>query len=91
MEADDDSKGFSGPLYEMEVLSSSGEKNPLAASTRTSTTPFDLSTPPANRNASPQEGVTVQELAPVDRGIQAWTFCASAFVLETLVWGYSYR
>ncbi|KAG9105152.1 hypothetical protein FRC07_009562, partial [Ceratobasidium sp. 392] len=30
------------------------------------------------------------ELAPMDRGFAAWSFVASAFVLETLVWGFGY-
>ncbi|KAG8723612.1 hypothetical protein FRC09_002577 [Ceratobasidium sp. 395] len=30
------------------------------------------------------------ELAPMDRGFGAWSFVASAFVLETLVWGFGY-
>jgi hypothetical protein len=29
-------------------------------------------------------------LAPVDKGIQAWTFVASSFVLEALVWGFGF-
>lgn len=40
--------------------------------------------------AEPQDG-TVQELPPVDRGIKAWTFCAAAFVLEMMVWGFGFR
>ncbi|KAI0671132.1 MFS general substrate transporter [Trametes maxima] len=38
----------------------------------------------------PQEGATVQELAPIDRGIKAWTFCASGFVLEMMIWGFAF-
>ena len=45
----------------------------------------------ALRVADPQQGVTVQELPPVDRGIRAWTFCAAAFVLEMMVWGFGFR
>lgn len=46
-------------------------------------------------NSSPSgdvygDGPNVQELAPIDGGRQAWTFCASAFVLETLVWGFGF-
>jgi hypothetical protein len=29
-------------------------------------------------------------LPPMDRGRQAWTFCISASVLELLVWGYGF-
>ena len=36
-------------------------------------------------------GVTVQELAPVDRGMRAWTFCFCSFVLETMIWGFCFR
>ena len=38
-----------------------------------------------------EDGLGVQELAPIDGGRQAWTYCVSAFVLETLVWGFGYR
>ncbi|KAI1792485.1 hypothetical protein LXA43DRAFT_345042 [Ganoderma leucocontextum] len=41
-------------------------------------------------NSSPHDGVNVQEFAPVNHGIQAWTLWASGFVLETLIWGFSY-
>ncbi|BGP47568.1 hypothetical protein JCM10450v2_003431 [Rhodotorula kratochvilovae] len=36
------------------------------------------------------EGVAGQELAPYDRGRQAWGFVAASFVLECFIWGYSY-
>ncbi|KAH9951079.1 MFS general substrate transporter [Amylocystis lapponica] len=32
----------------------------------------------------------VQELPPVDGGKKAWIFCASSFVLELMVWGFSF-
>ncbi|KAH9945599.1 MFS general substrate transporter [Amylocystis lapponica] len=32
----------------------------------------------------------VQELPPVDRGKKAWMFCASAFSLELMIWGYGF-
>ncbi|OSD08079.1 MFS general substrate transporter [Trametes coccinea BRFM310] len=40
------------------------------------------------RHSEPQEGTTIQELAPLDRGIRAWTFCACGFVVEMMVWGF---
>ena len=40
---------------------------------------------------SANDNVTVQELAPVDGGVQAWTFCFCAFILETVVWGFGFR
>ena len=39
----------------------------------------------------PNDGVTVQELAPMDRGVRAWTFCCCAFVMETMIWGFCFR
>ncbi|KAG9095077.1 hypothetical protein FS749_011138 [Ceratobasidium sp. UAMH 11750] len=30
------------------------------------------------------------ELAPMDKGFAAWSFVASAFILDTLVWGFGY-
>ena len=41
--------------------------------------------------ADPQEGTTVQELPPVDGGSGAWIFCASAFTVEMMIWGFSFR
>ncbi|KAI0635227.1 MFS general substrate transporter [Trametes polyzona] len=40
------------------------------------------------RRSEPQEGATIQELAPLDRGVRAWTFCACGFVVEMMVWGF---
>ncbi|KAH9947008.1 MFS general substrate transporter [Amylocystis lapponica] len=36
-----------------------------------------------------EETIAVQELPPVDRGRRAWMFCASAFLLDLMIWGYS--
>ncbi|PIL35156.1 MFS general substrate transporter [Ganoderma sinense ZZ0214-1] len=44
----------------------------------------------ALRAADPREGMTVQELPPIDRGSGAWIFCASAFVVEMMVWGFGF-
>ena len=38
-----------------------------------------------------EDPVYVQELPPIDGGIKAWTFCVSAFFVETMVWGYGFR
>ena len=81
---------FQGPSYEMETLSSSGKKNPVGISTRSPTIQSEGSAAPAIHASSPQEGATVQELAPVDRGVQAWTFCVAGFALEALVGGFGY-
>ncbi|EJF57758.1 MFS general substrate transporter [Dichomitus squalens LYAD-421 SS1] len=37
-----------------------------------------------------RDGLTVQELAPMDRGIRAWTFCFCSFLLETMIWGFCF-
>ncbi|KAL7280779.1 hypothetical protein ACG7TL_005723 [Trametes sanguinea] len=41
-------------------------------------------------DTGPQDGATVQELPPVDRGVKAWTFCIAGVVLEMMVWGFSF-
>lgn len=42
-------------------------------------------------NGDSSTGVNVQqELPPVDGGRKAWSFCAAAFVLEALVWGFGF-
>lgn len=38
-----------------------------------------------------EDNTNVQELPPVDRGFSAWAFCASAFLLETIIWGFGFR
>lgn len=41
--------------------------------------------------SEPGEGTTFQELAPVDRGLAAWTFCACGFLAEMFIWGFLFR
>ena len=41
--------------------------------------------------SQPQEGTTIHELAPIDRGAAAWTFCACGFVAEMFIWGFLFR
>ncbi|KZT57503.1 MFS general substrate transporter [Calocera cornea HHB12733] len=43
----------------------------------------------AQRSESERE-LLATELAPVDRGRQAWTFVMAAFILETFVWGFGF-
>ncbi|KZT57502.1 MFS general substrate transporter, partial [Calocera cornea HHB12733] len=38
----------------------------------------------------PDTAVVASELAPVDRGRDAWTFVASSFILETFLWGFAF-
>ena len=38
-----------------------------------------------------KEGKTPQELPPMDGGSGAWIFCASAFIIEMMIWGFSLR
>lgn len=71
---------------------SSMQDDPDAKGTSTPATTYTRSSSRAALHSQdPQEGATVQELPPIDRGIKAWTFCFSAFVLEMMVWGFSFR
>ncbi|KAI0788868.1 major facilitator superfamily domain-containing protein [Abortiporus biennis] len=36
------------------------------------------------------QNINIQELPPLDRGWRAWSFCFAAFIVEALVWGFSY-
>ncbi|OJT02208.1 hypothetical protein TRAPUB_7323 [Trametes pubescens] len=66
---------------------SSMQDDPDAKGTSTPATTYTRSSSRAALHSEdPQEGATVQELPPIDRGIKAWTFCFSAFVLEMMVW-----
>ncbi|TFK84966.1 MFS general substrate transporter [Polyporus arcularius HHB13444] len=38
--------------------------------------------------SEPHEGANVQELAPVDHGFGAWSFCACGFIAEMFIWGF---
>ena len=58
---------------------------------QTPTTLSAQSSMAALRAVEPQEGVNIQELPPVDRGVGAWTFCITACVLEMMVWGFGFR
>ena len=90
MEAHNSAGTASGPSYEMQAFSGLKEENVLTQSPVAVSEP-SLASVPHMHDASSQEGLNIQELAPIDRGIQAWTFCASGFALETLVWGFGYR
>ncbi len=41
--------------------------------------------------SEPQDGTNFQELAPIDRGFAAWSFCACGFVAEMFIWGFLFR
>ncbi|KAI0373779.1 MFS general substrate transporter [Pilatotrama ljubarskyi] len=71
--------------YEMSVFrGDSGQATPATLSGRSSRAALRL------HGQDPQEGATVQELPPVDRGLKAWTFCVCGFVLEMMIWGFSF-
>ena len=71
--------------YELSSLQpESGQQTPVA-------TPFSAQSSQAALQAALDDGLTVQELAPVDRGIKAWTFCFCSFVLEMMIWGFCFR
>ena len=41
--------------------------------------------------SEPQEGVNIQELAPIDHGLGAWLFCICGFIAEMFIWGFLFR
>ena len=74
--------------FELSNLNSqpeSGQQTPAASAT------YSAASSQAALQAALDDGLNVQELAPVDRGVKAWTFCFSAFVLEMMIWGYCFR
>lgn len=50
-----------------------------------------VDTPNDSRSEFQDSTVTVHALPPVDRGWKAWRFLFSGFILETFIWGFSYR
>ena len=75
--------------YELSELGmTSGNQQPTPARPTVSTEPGESE---AALQTIPDDGVAVQELAPVDRGVRAWTFCCCSFVLETMIWGFCFR
>lgn len=70
--------------YEMSILQGESSRGtPRTLSAQSSRAPLHAN--------DPQEGTTIQELPPVDRGFKAWAFCFSGFVLEMMVWGFGFR
>ncbi|KAH9938770.1 MFS general substrate transporter [Epithele typhae] len=63
----------------------SGQPTPLPSSGT-----FSAASSQAALRGALDDGPNVQELAPVDGGVQAWTFCACAFILEMMIWGYCF-
>ncbi|KAI0773965.1 MFS general substrate transporter [Fomes fomentarius] len=53
-------------------------------------TPLSAQSSQAALQAALDDGLTVQELAPVDHGIRAWTFCFCSFMLEMMIWGFCF-
>ncbi|KAI0079375.1 MFS general substrate transporter [Panus rudis PR-1116 ss-1] len=47
-------------------------------------------TPNTELSQEPFNDANVQELPPMDTGRKAWGFCISAFILESLVWGFGF-
>ncbi|PIL34071.1 MFS general substrate transporter [Ganoderma sinense ZZ0214-1] len=74
--------------YELSELAvTSGGLRHILASPTAPTEPEGTT---ATLQTVPDDGVIVQELAPVDRGVRAWTFCCCSFVLETMIWGFCF-
>ncbi|KAI0672646.1 MFS general substrate transporter [Trametes maxima] len=67
-----------------------GDSSDLQAGTVLAEELRSASSGTAHHDSDPQEGATIQELAPVDRGIKAWTFCFAGFILDITVWGFSF-
>lgn len=74
-------------LANLEVQIESGQQTPVAPSTA----PLSAASSQVALRAALDDGLNVQELAPVDRGVKAWTFCACSFALEMMIWGYCFR
>ena len=77
-----------GSQYKMTTLSKAESNLAQDPSTRSFSGQSSIG---AVDSGYPVEGANIQELPPVDRGFHAWRFCAAAFALETLVWGFAYR
>ncbi|KAI0332503.1 MFS general substrate transporter [Cubamyces sp. BRFM 1775] len=74
--------------YELSIVQpNSGQQTPTGVQTPT---PYSAQSSQAALQAALDDGVTVQELAPMDRGVRAWTFCFSAFLLEMMIWGFCF-
>lgn len=86
MEAQEYLRSPAESAYELQVLPEASDASALTPRTLSA-----QSSMVALRAGDPKEGVNVQELAPVDRGVQAWTFCFAGFVLEMMVWGFGFR
>ena len=74
--------------YELSELVTSGSQQHTPAR---STVPAESEGTVVALQAVPDDGVIVQELAPVDRGVRAWMFCCCSFILETMIWGFCFR
>lgn len=76
--------------YELQGMSiqqpelASGQQTPAS-------TAFSAASSQAALRAALDDGLNVQELAPVDRGVRAWLFCLSSFTLEMMIWGLCFR
>ncbi|KAI0370193.1 MFS general substrate transporter [Pilatotrama ljubarskyi] len=74
--------------YELSIIQpSSGQQTPISGR---APSPYSAQSSQVALRAALNDGVTVQELAPMDRGVRAWTFCFSAFVLEMMIWGFCF-
>ncbi|KAI0759366.1 MFS general substrate transporter [Trametes elegans] len=69
-------------LQQYELTSLKSPETPATLSAKSSRAPLHAS--------DPIEGTTIQELAPIDGGIRAWTFCFCGFFLEMMVWGFGF-
>ena len=81
--------------YELSSISiqqpESGQQTPASGLQTPISTPFTAANSQAALRAALDDGLNVQELAPVDRGVRAWIFCMSSFTLEMVIWGLCFR
>ncbi|KAI9001276.1 MFS general substrate transporter [Trametes punicea] len=84
----DKEQGRRSDEYELSIVQpSSGQQIPTGPRTGSI---YSAQSSQAALQAAIDDGVTVQELAPMDHGVRAWTFCFSAFVLEMVIWGFCF-
>lgn len=79
------------PPIELDTLSpASPSPAPGSLNRLSSANPFDTPSSSSCFAKAPSSPFLAQELPPVDGGRGAWTFVVAAFILETVIWGYSF-
>ena len=79
------------PLEGFELSSIPLQQPESGQQTPASSAPLTAHASPDALQRAIHDNITVQELAPIDGGIRAWTFCGCSFVLEMFIWGFCFR